>query len=291
MSNETTQTVLVQEEEVKAPSTEVVHVENVSSHDGAASTRSIYRSPSDKVVAGVCGGLADFTGFDPTLIRLFWAVMTLVTGGGGFLAYLALWLLLPVGTVAEGEVRSAAIPLNEKNMIRAAYVLIGVGGLWLLANIGILGNIWGVFWSLTNVFFWPALLIGAGYLLLRGRNRSLKNDFDSVRSKVNVNLDGKMPSSDEVKAGMSSARARIPLKRSTTDRMLLGVCGGIGQRLGIDANLVRLIWAAFSIGSIGMGVLLYVLVGLLLPEESAIEVQNRMDAGDPTVVDGSATSA
>ncbi len=47
----------------------------------------------------------------------------------------------------------------------------------------------------------------------------------------------------------------------------MGVCGGIGQKIGIDANLVRLVWAAFSIGSIGMGVLIYVLVGLFLPEE------------------------
>ena len=52
----------------------------------------------------------------------------------------------------------------------------------------------------------------------------------------------------------------------------MGVCGGIGKKLGIDANLVRLIWAALSIGSIGMGVIAYVAVGLLLPEETGVEV-------------------
>lgn len=259
-------------------------------------TRTLYRSPTDKMVGGVCGGLGDFFGWDPTLIRLFWVVMTLATGGGGFLAYVALWILLPVGTVAGGQQAPATISLSERNLIRGAYVLIGIGVLWLLANVGVLGSLWSVFWSLVSIFFWPALLIGAGYLLLRGTNRDLKSDFANLRSKmqgnVNVNVNGKMPSSDEVKAGMSEARERIPLKRSRTNRILLGVCGGISERFGIDANLVRLIWAAFSIGSIGMGVLVYVAVGLILPEESETDVMVReAEAQDVTIVDGTVNNA
>lgn len=46
---------------------------------------------------------------------------------------------------------------------------------------------------------------------------------------------------------------RIPLRRSRNDRLILGVCGGIGQRLGIDSNLVRLVWVALSIGSVDGG--------------------------------------
>jgi phage shock protein PspC (stress-responsive transcriptional regulator) len=179
--------------------------------------------------------------------------------------------------------------LTERNLIRGAYILIGLGVVWLLANIGVLGSLWGVFWTLVNLFFWPALLIGIGYMLLRGANRDLKVDFSDLRNKVqgNVNVNGKMPSSDEVKAGMSEVRQRIPLRRSETDRILLGVCGGIGQRLGIDSNLVRLIWAAFSIGSIGLGVLVYVAVGLILPEESPADVmEERTEAQDVNIVDG-----
>ncbi|NJN83913.1 MAG: PspC domain-containing protein [Caldilineaceae bacterium] len=62
-----------------------------------------------------------------------------------------------------------------------------------------------------------------------------------------------MPSGDEVKSGLKEAKQRFPLKRSSTDRIFLGVCGGLGRRMGIDANLVRLVWAAFSVGSLGMG--------------------------------------
>ncbi len=270
----------------KAPETEAPKAEKPK--------RTLYRSPTDKMVGGVCGGLADFFGWDATLIRLFWVVMTLATGGGGFLAYVALWVLLPVGSVAGGQQAPAAIALSERNLIRGAYVLIGLGIVWLLANIGVLGGLWGALWSLVNVFFWPALLIGIGYMLLRGANRDLKVDFANMKNKVqgNVNVNGKMPSSDEVKAGMSDVRQRIPLRRSNSDRILLGVCGGIGQRLGIDSNLVRLIWVAFSIGSVGMGVLVYVAVGLILPEAAPLDVaKERSEAQDVTIVDGTVNNA
>jgi len=66
----------------------------------------------------------------------------------------------------------------------------------------------------------------------------------------------------------------------------MGVCGGIAHRLGIDANLVRLVWAAFSIGSIGMGVLLYVLAGLFLPEDEPVAVDiYRDEPHDVQIID------
>ncbi|MCC6165909.1 MAG: PspC domain-containing protein [Caldilineaceae bacterium] len=88
---------------------------------------------------------------------------------------------------------------------------------------------------------------------------------------------------------MRQARQRFPLKRSRTDRIFMGVCGGIGRRLGIDANLVRLVWAAFSVGSIGMGVLLYVILGLLLPEAPVTEIAPYPAEQDIQVIDISTT--
>lgn len=53
------------------------------------------RSRTDRVLAGVCGGLGDYLGVDATLIRVAWVVVTLFSGGIGLLAYLLLWLLAP----------------------------------------------------------------------------------------------------------------------------------------------------------------------------------------------------
>jgi phage shock protein C len=57
-------------------------------------TRRLYRSRSDRKLAGVCGGLAQFFGLDPTLIRVLFVVLA-VLGGSGILIYLAMWIMVP----------------------------------------------------------------------------------------------------------------------------------------------------------------------------------------------------
>lgn len=56
--------------------------------------KKLYRSATNKVFAGVCGGLGDYFGIDPTIIRLIWAVVCIV-GGTGLLAYIIAALLIP----------------------------------------------------------------------------------------------------------------------------------------------------------------------------------------------------
>jgi phage shock protein PspC (stress-responsive transcriptional regulator) len=55
----------------------------------------LWRSNDDYSLAGVCGGLAENLGWDSGRLRIVWVLMTLGTGGGGLLAYLALWYLMP----------------------------------------------------------------------------------------------------------------------------------------------------------------------------------------------------
>jgi phage shock protein C len=54
------------------------------------------RSSSQKMIAGVCGGIAEYLGWDVTIVRLLWIVLTLA-GGSGILIYLILWLVMPQG--------------------------------------------------------------------------------------------------------------------------------------------------------------------------------------------------
>lgn len=56
------------------------------------------------------------------------------------------------------------------------------------------------------------------------------------------------------------------IHRSTRDRKLAGVCGGIAEWLGVDPTIVRLAWAVLTLGW-GSGVLLYIACVLILPEE------------------------
>lgn len=57
----------------------------------------LYRSRQERVIAGVCGGIAEYFDVDPTIIRLAWAIFTLVSFGAGILAYLIAWLIVPEG--------------------------------------------------------------------------------------------------------------------------------------------------------------------------------------------------
>jgi phage shock protein C len=59
--------------------------------------RRLARSRSNRMIAGVCAGIADYFGLDVTLVRLGWAVLSIVPGAviGGVLAYVLAWLVLP----------------------------------------------------------------------------------------------------------------------------------------------------------------------------------------------------
>ena len=58
------------------------------------SDKRLYRARSDRKLAGVCAGIADYFGWDPTLVRVGWIVLTLM-GGSGILLYLLLWMVMP----------------------------------------------------------------------------------------------------------------------------------------------------------------------------------------------------
>jgi phage shock protein PspC (stress-responsive transcriptional regulator) len=57
------------------------------------------------------------------------------------------------------------------------------------------------------------------------------------------------------------------LVRSKRNRLLGGVCAGVGKYLGIDPTVVRLVWVLLSLASLGTGVLIYLIAWILIPEE------------------------
>ena len=55
--------------------------------------KKLYRNTNNKMIAGVCSGLAEYIGIDPTVVRLIWALVGLT--GAGILAYLVAALIIP----------------------------------------------------------------------------------------------------------------------------------------------------------------------------------------------------
>jgi phage shock protein C len=67
------------------------------------------RSSTDKKIAGVCGGLADYFDLDPTIIRICW-LLAVLFAGTGILAYIVLWIVLPV---AQAGIVTTSAPVTS----------------------------------------------------------------------------------------------------------------------------------------------------------------------------------
>ncbi len=134
------------------------------------------RSSTDKVVAGVCGGLADYLEIEPVLVRLAFLVLFLASGIG-FPIYIILWIVMPLdvnGAVADSEViqknindigetvQSGARRLGKPGTVGVVLVLLGV--YFLLSEIGL-------FSWVSGAIFWPLVIIGMGAVLLIRRSR------------------------------------------------------------------------------------------------------------------------
>jgi phage shock protein C len=57
--------------------------------------RRLYRSRNERMIAGVCGGIAEYSNLDPTLVRVLFNLLAFVTGGATLLAYPILWVVVP----------------------------------------------------------------------------------------------------------------------------------------------------------------------------------------------------
>ena len=55
--------------------------------------KKLYRNTQNKMIAGVCSGLAEYINIDPTIVRLIWALIAL--GGAGIIAYLIAAIIIP----------------------------------------------------------------------------------------------------------------------------------------------------------------------------------------------------
>lgn len=70
--------------------------------------KKLYRSSTNKKIAGVCGGLAEYFNIDATIIRVIFILLLLPGGFPGLIPYLILWLVMPLkpADVIDGKPRA-----------------------------------------------------------------------------------------------------------------------------------------------------------------------------------------
>jgi len=78
----------------------------------------LYRSRDDRMIAGIAGGLGDYLGIDPTLIRIGW-VLLFFAGGFGLLLYIVMWIVVPEEDDLSPEELAAAAAMGASPAPRA----------------------------------------------------------------------------------------------------------------------------------------------------------------------------
>ncbi len=201
-------------------------------------TKRLYRSRTNRVIGGVAGGIGEYLGIDPTVIRIVWVVLALAAGAG-IIAYIIAWIVIPerppgetVPDVPEGVATEIGLIIG--------LVLIGLGLWFFLRNLNLIPPQIFVILRVLRQAFWAILLIFTGFIVIvvtgRGRGISL-----STRGKT--------------------------LSRSRKNRRIAGVAGGLGEYFGIDPTLIRLAWVAFTIALTSAGIISYIIAAIVIPEE------------------------
>lgn len=160
----------------------------------------LYRDEANKVIGGVCAGLAEYFGTDIFVIRLIFMLM-LIFKGGGFLIYIVLWIALPPKPYRFNEPGSMdyTVPNSppqwanpqfvsppkgrSSGTIIAGIVLVLLGAYVILDDFNIIPNI-------DFDHFWPLILIAIGVVLVFSGGKKQpweKNDWHNQDNSSNNN--------------------------------------------------------------------------------------------------------
>lgn len=72
---------------------DILQMNQVFFWSGGTDMKKLYRSKRNKIIAGVCGGIGEYLGVDPTLVRLLWVLLSLQ--GIGIIGYVIAWIIIP----------------------------------------------------------------------------------------------------------------------------------------------------------------------------------------------------
>jgi phage shock protein C len=207
--------------------------------------KKLYRSKTNRMIGGVCGGFAEYINVEPVLIRIAW-VAAVFFGGFGFLLYIVGLIIIP----ENPEVSVKPVKREVKNDAGLFWgsLLIIVGGALLLKHFGFFYyfNIWHLPWQTI----WALLLIAIGIFMLY--------NFTPIGRKDKYG-------SDENGNAEANKQSR-QIYRSKSNKMIGGVCGGIAEYFNLDPTLVRLAYVLISFASMGLSIVVYIVLMIVFPE-------------------------
>jgi phage shock protein C len=210
----------------------------------------LFKSRQNRIIDGVCGGIAEYFEVDPTIVRILWVIMTLL-GGSGIILYIVAMIVMPANPSPVSTAPAAgtpAPPSDKKRFFGIALILIGA--FILVANFDWFTDF--PLWSFSGKFVLPFFFILVGALF------------------IYIQVNRRQAAAAPPLAGDASAApqpAQRELHRSRVNKKLFGVCGGLAAYFSIDPTVVRILFVVMIIATRHWGLLLYIALGLILPEE------------------------
>jgi len=126
-------------------------------------TKRLYRSRREKMIAGVCGGIAEYLNIDPSIVRLIWVLLTLL-GGSGILLYVVAWFIIPLNPYHIISENAPPPPQQSNSSSVMGIVMIFLGSAFFLKNL--LEFTWWTFWHFWGISAIAAIMIIIGVLLV-----------------------------------------------------------------------------------------------------------------------------
>ncbi|MGD9899008.1 MAG: PspC domain-containing protein [Calditrichaceae bacterium] len=216
------------------------------------SIKKLFRSRKDRMLVGVCGGIAEYLNVEPVLVRFAWVVMTLFAGIG-ILVYIAGAIIVPENPDQEYSEKELNKNKNDKALLWGSIlVLLGIG--LLLKQLGFFYYI--SFWHVPWQMIWAIFLIVIGIFLLYNRNPLTRVMQNARPAAGPEDEDGSPPEENHTRQFF----------RSTSNKMISGVCGGLAEYFAIDPTIIRLAWVLMTLASVGVGILAYIVMVIVFPE-------------------------
>ena len=203
------------------------------------------------MLAGVCGGVAEYLAVDATIVRVAWLLASFFNGIG-IIAYLVFLLLVP-NNPEQAPVENATKKSNANTsfIIGAGLVLLGL--MFLFENY--FGFFWIMNWPIFRYYpfrwdiFWPFLLILFGIWYIWNSRQKEKRTREKGENG-------------------DTANTAKTFTRMKNQRMVAGVCSGLAQYWSVDVNIVRVGAILLTIiTNIWLGILAYILVVVAIPQE------------------------
>jgi len=212
------------------------------------STPKLFRSKENRLIGGVCGGVAEYFNIDPFIVRIGWVFITLFAGAG-IIAYIAALIIVPENP--DQEFIAKKVKKSGDSAKLWGSLLIIFGGVLLLKQTGILHQFH--FWSFPWQAFMAVLLIGFGVYIMYNKKAGFSDSSDE--------------SSPEEEA-FEEQNTGSNFYRISENKMIAGVCTGLAHYFKIDVTLIRLLWVFAALASGGLALVAYIIAIIVFPDAS-----------------------